>query len=219
MKQIALIHTVASVHATFAEQLRRVIDEEVLIHNILDDFLATDPNATGIFSETNEKRLRNDIENAVLSGCDVVVTTCSTLSPHVEHMRDQFATKIITIDEAMAERAIELGSVVTVLATANSTVGPTVNKLQKTAKEHSKPLTVEAFVCTEAMDALRSGDTERHNQLVVELADKARGSEVCVLAQASMAHLQDSIEHKLGIPVLSSPPLCMQQVARYISSL
>jgi hypothetical protein len=56
----------------------------------------------------NEKRLRNDIENAVLTGCDVVVTICSTLSPYVERMKSQFSTKIITIDEAMACRAIEL---------------------------------------------------------------------------------------------------------------
>ena len=50
MKQIACIHTVASVIDSFTAQLREGIPGDYLIHTMYDDFLATDPARTG----TNE---------------------------------------------------------------------------------------------------------------------------------------------------------------------
>lgn len=165
MKRIALIHTVGSVYASFETQLRSVLGEEVLIHNILDDFLATNPIEVGSFTKTNVERLRCDIQSAVLTGCDVVVTSCSTLSPAVERLKGEFSTPIITIDDAMANKAVEAGSSLVVLATAHSTVEPTLEKLRRTAKEQGKAISVEAFVCTEAITALRRGDKEEHDRL------------------------------------------------------
>ncbi len=216
MKRIALIHTVASVFEGFESQLRAGLDQEVIIHNILDDFLATNPIETGTFTETNVKRLRNDIENAALTGCDVVVVSCSTLSPVVERLRNQFTTPIITIDEAMAKKAVESGKNIVVLATAESTVIPTVTKLQSTAKAMGKEVSVSSFVNMDAIAALRAGDKETHDRLVLELSDNAAQADVCVLAQASMAHMEEAINEKLGIPVFSSPKLCIAQVAAFL---
>ncbi len=219
MKRIALIHTVGSVYASFETQLRSVLGEEVLIHNILDDFLATNPIEVGSFTETNVQRLRCDIQSAVLTGCDVVVTSCSTLSPAVERLKGEFSTPIITIDDAMANKAVETGSSLVVLATAHSTVEPTLEKLRRTAKEQGKAISVEAFVCTEAIAALRRGEKEEHDRLVLELSHKAKHAHVCVLAQASMAHMEEPIHQLLGIPVFSSPRLCMEQVAAFLKTL
>lgn len=219
MKRIAIIHTVASVFSSFPGQLRQILGEDVLIHNILDDFLATDPIEKGSFTEINELRLKHDMENAALTGCDLIVTSCSTLSPSVERLRGSFSTPIITIDEAMMRRAMKYGAKIAVLATAQSTVVPTVTKLQQTATALGKTITVETFVCTEAMDALRKGNIQEHDRLVLALSKHAMHSDVCVLAQASMAHLQASIEEMRGIVVLSSPPLCIQQIATFLAKV
>jgi Asp/Glu/hydantoin racemase len=47
-------------------------------------------------------------------------------------------------------------------------------------------------------------------------ADLGRRNDVVVLAQASMAHLADRLQTALQVPVLSSPPLCIDAlVQRY----
>ncbi len=219
MKRIAVIHTVGSVYASFEQQLRSVIGEEVLIHNLLDDFLATNPIEVGSFTEVNVQRLRHDIQSAVLTGCDVVVTSCSTLSPAVELLRKEFSTPIMCIDDAMAEQAVQAGSSLVVLATAHSTVEPTLKKLRQTAQTQGTSISVQAYVCPEAMAALRSNEKATHDQLVLELAKKAEGAEVCVLAQASMAHMEQPIQAMLNIPVFSSPRLCIKQVAAFLKQL
>ena len=94
-----------------------------------------------------------------------------------------------------------------------------MEKLGRTAKEQGKALSVEAFVCTEAIAALRLGDKEEHDRLVLELSHKAAHADVCVLAQASMAHLEEPIHKRLCIPVFSSPRLCMEQVAAFLKRL
>ncbi|WP_400164565.1 hypothetical protein ACAF76_019785 [Brevibacillus sp. TJ4] len=58
----------------------------------------------------------------------------------------------------------------------------------------------------EAFHALQNGDTDKHNQLIKERAQKLAGNhvDVLVLAQISMARARFAVE-ELGIPVLTSP--------------
>ena len=93
-----------------------------------------------------------------------------------------------------------------------------LEKLGRTAKEQGKLLCLERFVCTEAIAA--SGENkEEHDRLVLELSHKAAHADVCVLAQASMAHMEEPIHQLLHIPVFSSPRLCMEQVASFLKRL
>jgi Asp/Glu/hydantoin racemase len=218
VKRIALIHTVPSVYLTFEKQLREVLPQEVIIHNLLDDFLATNPIETGSFTEINVERLRNDMNNAVLTGCDLVVTTCSTLTPSVELIRATLTTPVIAIDDAMAQKAVTLGQHITVLATAVSTVKPTLQKIAAEAAKAGKEVVLDSKVCTEAMTALKSGDTETHNRLIAEMAKNLGDTQVVVLAQASMAHMEAEVERICNLPTLSSPKLCMQQVAAFLQN-
>ena len=127
MKQIACIHTVASVIDSFTAQLREGIPGDYLIHTMYDDFLATDPARTGAFSEVNVRRLGLDMESMALTGADMIVVTCSTLSPAVRILRNRFDIPVVAIDDAMARAAVAAGSRITVIATANSTVKPSLS--------------------------------------------------------------------------------------------
>ena len=87
MKRIACIHTVYSVIDSFTRQLREGIPGDLKIHTLYDDFLATDPADTGKFSSINHQRLRLDMEACALTGADMIVVSCSTLSPSVRLLR------------------------------------------------------------------------------------------------------------------------------------
>jgi len=207
-----LIHTVRSVLDTFEPSLRAAAGGELLVHNILDDFLASDPAATGAFSEVNERRLANDLANAALTGADVVAVTCSTMSPAIARLRPSFQVPVVAIDDAMCRLAVGCGRRVTILATARSTVGPTRAKLISEAAAAGKDIELEVLVCDEAYAAIKDGDKAGHDAIVEAAARSIRNADVVVLAQASMAHLEGSVQGICGCPTLSSPSLCVAEI-------
>jgi Asp/Glu/hydantoin racemase len=65
-----------------------------------------------------------------------------------------------------------------------------------------------------------SGDKAKHDQMVTEKAlAAAKGVDLFVLAQASMARLESQIAQAVGKPVLSSPRRCVDRVKQVMASL
>lgn len=221
MKRVALIHTVKSVYDSFPVQLRDAFGlsaEELKIHNIMDDFLADDPADRGEFSTVNKARLYNDIKSAEMTGADLIVVTCSTLSPTVAQIRPFVKTRIVTIDEAMAAEAVKNGTKIGLLATANSTVGASCFKLEEEAAKIGKTIEIELSHDEDAIRALKAGDITKHNVLVVKMAQKLHNPDIIVLAQASMAPMEAALREQFEVPVYSSPALCIAQVREILRS-
>ena len=212
MKRVVLIYTVKSVLDSFEGKLRAAIKEELAVHNTFDDYLATDAGEKGEFTQDNLNRLFYILKAAELTKPDAIVVTCSTLTPAVCTIRPFIGVPVIAIDDAMTKKAVTLGDRITIMATAQSTVEPTTQKLLHDAKEAGKEINIKSIVCPEAIAALKKGDKARHDELLRKVAAEnlARG-EIVVLAQASMAHMQQEIERISGCPTLSSPDLCVAQ--------
>lgn len=219
MKSIALIHTVQSVATAFGNTLQEYLDEEVKVHNLWDDFLANNPNEVGEFTIENRNRLFNDIKTAELTGADVIAVTCSTLTPIVKMIRPFVKVPLIAIDDAMAKKAVTFGSNIMILATAESTLQPTQDKLEEEAGLLGIQLNIQRMAVMEAFKALKAVDMERHDTILKETAKLLAGYDCIVLAQASMAHLEDEISRITGCTVLSSPKLCMQQIQETLKTV
>ena len=115
--KIAAIHTVPSVYASFPALLRATFPG-VEVTNTVDEFLAADPAVRGEFTKDNLNRLHALLRCAEMTGADVIVTTCSTLTPPVETLRPLIKTPLVAIDGAMHRKAVATGSRITLLATA-----------------------------------------------------------------------------------------------------
>jgi Asp/Glu/hydantoin racemase len=217
MKRIALLHTVSSVLEGFEPRLRAVIQGDLKVHNILDDYLATDPAETGVFSEINTQRLANDLRNCELTGADVIVSTCSTLTPTIATLRGNYRVPVVAIDDAMCNRAAAMGSRILVLATARSTIEPTRSSIRLQASFLGKSVELENMLSLDAFSAMKAGDMDTHDGLVEAMARKATGFDVIVLAQASMAHLSEPLSNICGIPVLGSTPLCLEEIRNVLN--
>lgn len=212
MKRVALLHTVQPVLQSFPALLQEVIGEPLKIHNLLDEFLASDPADIGHFSIENRNKLFNDLKSCELTGADVIVVTCSTLTPTVEQIRPFIKVPIVAIDDAMSEAAVQAATKIKVLATAKSTVGPTIEKLQADAAKIGKKIEVDGTDNAEAFAAMRAGDMQTHDSLVLKMIEAVKGYEAIVLAQASMAHLQEQAQEISGVPTFASPTLCCERV-------
>lgn len=219
MKRIALLHTVQPVLHSFGPLLQEVVGRPLLIHNLLDEFLATNPAEVGSFTIENRSRLYNDLKSCELTGADLIVVTCSTLTPTVEQIRPFIKVPVIAIDDAMSQEAVRLGSRIKVVATAQSTVEPTIAKIRADAQRAQRSIVIDGVSNREAFDAMRSGDMATHDRLVLAMIEQIVDYDVIVLAQASMAHLQAEAERCAKIPTLSSPRLCCLEVKGLLETL
>ena len=214
MKQIACIHTVYGVIESFIQQMREGIPGDFLIHTLYDDFLATDaaPGRAGKFTAINHQRLRLDLQAQVLTGADVIVVTCSTLSPSVRLLRGEFNVPIVAIDDAMMEEAVSRGTRIGLLATAQSTVKASASTLYAAAQACGKEIDLQIICDEKAILALKAGDKETHDRMVLEMAGQFRERDVIVLAQASTAYMEQAVAEVTGIPTLSSPSRCIERI-------
>ena len=220
MKKVMLLHTVKSVYETFGPELSGVLGPDVLIDNMLDTFLADDPaRHGGVFSADNRMRLVHDLESAQLADPDVIVVTCSSLSPYLPALRPFFKVPIIAIDDAMCNAALDKGEKIAVLATAASALEPALWKLNLFADERGLKVNIQSFCDPEAIAALKRGDRATHDRLL-QMADKVdRRNNAIVLAQASMAQMKNEVEKHTGICTFASPVLCQAEVKRVLDSL
>ena len=209
--KVVLIHTVQSVLQSFGEKIKKELGD-IKIINILDEFLASDPAEVGEFTINNMNRLFNTIKNGEMTGADAVVVTCSTLSPTVEKIRPFITIPLITIDEAMIKKAVSLGTKITIMATAESTIKPTTDKLLYEADKLNKTLDIDIICCDQAYDAIKKGDKELHDELLREGALQIKQRDVVILAQASMSHMEEVIQKICGCSVLSSPKHCIEEL-------
>lgn len=219
MKSIALIHTVKTVASSFDQTLKDYVGEEVKVHNLWDDFLANNPNEVGEFTIENRNRLFNDIKAAEMTGADMIVVTCSTLTPTVNLIRPFIKVPLIAIDDAMGRKAVTYGDKILVLASAGSTEIPMRDKLNAEAAALGRTVEIDFIANAEAFRAMKAVQMDVHDAIFLKMAEEFTGYDCIVLAQASMAHLDKQIEAICKIPVLSSPTLCLEQVKETLKSI
>ena len=127
---------------------------------------------------------------------------------------------IIKIDDAMTQRAVELGSKIGVMATVPTTLQPTVDLIEQSAELAGKPVEVRQHLCEGAFDVLMGGDRVRHDQMVLDGAcELAPQVDLIVLAQASMSRLAPMLSEKTGKQVLSSPRLAAEYVKSQLDQM
>jgi len=210
IQRIALLHTVVFL----AEMFRKLIQEnlpQTKSFHVVDERILQELLEVGHMTPKVVRRVATHVLLAEDAGADLILFTCSSTAPAVDTVRGLVGIPILKVDEPMAEKAVGLGETIGVVATAKTTLGPSVSLIEATAAKHGKKIRVQAELETRAFEARLAGDIEAHDLIVKEtVATLARNNAVVVLAQASMAHLADELQDNLEVPILASPKICME---------
>ena len=202
--KITVIHTTSATLASVPDLIRREIpDAEVF--NILDDSILPD-----MCSSTNvdwvRKRWLGYVDVAVKNGADAVLSACSTVGEFAEEAERIFPAPVCRIDEAMAREAVSRGGTVCVMATLQSTLGPTVRLLRRIAEEQKSGCRILERLVDGAYDALMAGNRAEHDKRIMDtIAALDEPVTSYVLAQASMAGAIAGAGEELRSKVLTSP--------------
>ncbi|MEA1964426.1 MAG: aspartate/glutamate racemase family protein [Candidatus Aerophobetes bacterium] len=215
-KKVAFVHTVVFL----AEQFKKLIAEilpDVRVFHIVDESLLQDMMSIGRLTPPIVRRLCCQIVLAREGGADLIMVTCSSVSPGVDVARQIVDVPVLKIDDPMAERAVEIGNTIGVLATASTTLTNSSELVKSKAELKGRSVKVSPLLCKEAFQALLKGNKEQHDRLVTEAAlELAKNTDVVVLAQASMSHLSYKIEKGTKTPILTSPELAVAAIRRML---
>lgn len=215
VKEIVLIstsiHTGAFMNALFIKEFPKII-----IRNIIDDGLVKEIRANNdIITSSLVRRVCSYILSAEISGADLVVITCSTISCIAIIAKHLVRIPVVRIDEPMAELAVKKGERVKVLATLSSTLTPTMQLIKEKRQQQGKKVVLDGFLINKARQFLDEGNHKKHDQIIKEEIENAlENYDLVILAQASMERVLDTLSAEKQKRVLTSPKLAVEYIKR-----
>jgi len=213
-KTLGLIHTSATLVPVFA-QLCKTRLPGVDTFNIVDDSLVRAIGLKGAITPDIARRVADYIASAESGGADFILVTCSSIGQAVEAAAPSIGVPVLRVDQPMADKAIQSGRRIGVIATLPTTLNPTTDLVRRRATLANKTIELIAQLCEGAFDALMNGDGAKHDALVAAALKELAGKvDVIVLAQASMARVVETLaEADRRVPILASPSLAMDYLS------
>ena len=214
-QHVAFLHT-SPVHVATFERLLRAADPRVQVEHVVAEDLLAQAQVVGAEDPALVERIHAAMAGAASKGAAIVVCTCSTIGGPAERASVGTGFAAARIDRAMADRAVELGPRILIVAALESTLGPTEKLIKESAAAIRASVEIEHLLVPEAWSYFQRGDHVAYiNAVVAAVRAEPRRIHVVVLAQASMAPAADAL-HGFRVEVLSSPGLGVQSVLAYL---
>ena len=213
-KTLGLVHTSATLVPLFAQLCKEKLPG-VDTFNLADDSLIKDVIRRGELTPQTARRAVEHIASAEAAGADYILVTCSSIGRAVETAASLSAVPVLRVDQPMADRAVQTGRKIGVVATLSTTLEPTADLIQRRAQKAGRQVELTSRLCVGAFDALMSGDAAKHDAMVASaLRELSQQVEVIVLAQASMARVVEGLaDAEKHVPILASPTLAVEYLA------
>jgi Asp/Glu/hydantoin racemase len=219
MKKIAMFHTsfVFFENEPLFFEIFREILPEVHVTNIVDDTMSREVIKIGHVTPDLTRRVCHYVLAAAAMDVNAIFNTCSSMGPAFDVARYLVDVPIVKIDDGMSEKVVQEGQKIGVLATAGSTLVPTINLIQEKAALAEKNIETQQALCDGAFLVLMGGEVDRHDDMVAQkAAEVAKWADTLVLAQASMTRLVPRLEEVSGLPVYSSPRLGFERLKQVL---
>jgi aspartate/glutamate racemase len=216
MIKVFAVHTAMALVEPITQLFKEHLPD-VKLNHLADDSLIQEVIANNQVTPAVRRRLFSYYQSAADAGANIIFNTCSSIGEVAQMARMFLPIPLIKIDDAMAEKAVEKGKKIGVLATLPTTLQPTVNLVLAKAKEKNFSVEIVEGLAEGAFQAIMSGDRETHDKLILKASERVAGSaDVIVLAQGSMARMEKQLAEITGKIVLSSPLLGVLSIKDFI---
>lgn len=206
--ELVFLHT-APVHVqTFDALLRDARPGTRARHVVREDLLAA-AQREGTDAEPVRKKVAGAIEAIQAAPGSVVFCTCSTIGGLAESVASSTLARVIRVDRAMAEKAVQSGPRILVMAAVASTLAPTEALILEAASRAGVSVAISRRVVEDAWPLFEQGDFNAYLERIAHALENVADCDVVVLAQASMAGAAELCA-RIDVPVLSSPKLGLE---------
>jgi Asp/Glu/hydantoin racemase len=211
--------TLFSVHRDAMEAAVRAFEKDwpaARISNLLDDGLFAWVRASGVVPQMYEV-FRTLTRYMVSRGADGIVFTCSAFREVIDACIAEFDLPILKPNDAMIERALDIGSRIAVVATVGPTIPSISAEIEQMAAVRGQAVQLVPCVVEGAFDALAGGDAAKHDALVAARAREIQACDVIVLAQFTLSRARNAVAATTDIPVLESPGAAVAKMKAMLS--
>jgi aspartate/glutamate racemase len=202
--RIALIHATPVAMPPVKDAFQRGW-REVETVNLLDDALSVDLARAGSLNQAMKRRIASLAVYATDIGVAGILFTCSAFGEAIDVVAREASMPVLKPNEAMFEEALRIGKTVGLLATFQPSIPSLEQEFMAMAATQDKDVKLESVWVPDAMEALTTGEAERHNRLIAEAAPRLAHCDVVMLAQFSMAQALPAVQKVIHSPVLTSP--------------
>ena len=217
IRTVAFVHTVALLVERFRPRFQKELPRTRCFH-MLDESVLQDLMRNGPSPEIT-RRVVGLATLAADAGADLIVFTCSSTSPAIDVARVLVPVPIVKIDDAMYAEAARTDGRVGLVCTTSSTVEPSRSLLAAHCAAAGSRVEAEPLLVEGAFAALSSGRRDEHDALVLKAAlALAQRVDRVVLAQASLAHLAETVQAQAGKPVFASPEWMVADVVERVTA-
>lgn len=215
-KKVYIVHTSLVSYQELNDLFAELVPEAE-IFNVVDDSLLHDVKANGGIQDQVISRVSHYFKAAEESGADLIFNQCSSVGEACDIAAGLVDVPVVKVDEAMAEKAVELGSRIGVVATVASTMRPSCDLVRAKALAAGKTVEVVEYLEAGALDVLmKDKDQAKHNALVLAKIREAEAEcDVIVLAQGSMTVLLPELGG-ISTPVLTSPRMGVERARKLL---
>lgn len=191
---------------------------EAEVVNLLDDSLSVDRAKDHDLTMRMFERFTELGGYARRIGADGVLVTCSAFGPAIERMAKELPVPVLKPNEAMFRAALTKGTKIGMLATFAPSVVTMTEEFDAFVRETGSKATLKTIVVDGAMDALRKGDAQTHNELVAARAPELAGCDAIMLAHFSTSRAADKVGAAVSAPVLTAPDAAVDRLKALVSA-
>jgi len=209
--RIVLLHAtpvaMQPIQAAFAE---RWPDAEIV--NLLDDGLSLDRAREPDLSEALIQRF---VEFGVYGknmGADGILITCSAFGPAIDRLIEAVPIPVLKPNEAMFRAALAQGERIGMLATFAPSIRTMTDEFDEFVAESGKPAHLTTVLIADAIDLMKKGDPESHNQLVAARAPELAECDAIMLAHFSTSKAAAAVRKVVSVPVLTAPDAAVERM-------
>jgi Asp/Glu/hydantoin racemase len=214
-KRIFLVHptplAMPAIDAAF-----KTLWPEAQTLNVLDESLYADLPQDGALSAAIYARVGSLLVHCEQSGADGILFSGSTFGPAVQIARKTMGVPVLRPEEAMMDRAVQLGERILLVCTAKRAMPVVRATLDDAAARASITPKVTELCPTGARGALTSGDQKTHDRLIAEQISAAGDFDVIVFGQVSMSPDAMPLKPELARRVLTGPAVAVARMRELV---
>jgi Asp/Glu/hydantoin racemase len=215
--RIALIHA-TRVAIEPVETAAASLWPEAETISILEEGLSVDRSKAAELSKELSDRIKALSHYAQAAHADGILFTCSAFGTAIAQANAQTDIPVMNPNEAMFDAALSQGERIAMIYTFQPAAAGMEEEFRETAAARGSAAQITSYFCEGALDAKRSGDNDRHDQLIAQTAAEIEGADVILLAQFSMAGAAEAVRSAVAIPVLTSPESAIREIRRRIET-
>ena len=217
MRMVGLIHStrlvVEPVHRVMARQCPGID----FIH-LMDEGILRKLTASGQITPEIIQWLAEMVLSARRAGADMVVVSCSSLSPCVPAVQERVDIPVLRIDAPMMEHAVIHAERIGLVMTNPTTEAPSKILFQEISRKLGREATLVPRLCPHAFAKLNQGDIQGHDLAVIKtVEDLLAEVDVVVLAQISIARVKEVLPGAIQGRVFSSLDFIAPEINRLLA--